>query len=171
MIKPLFNPYNNPDPAAIRRVMAPIAKPHSCPYCKSPVELTDNSVVYHGRIYGDWPYIYICVNRDCRAYVGLHPGTDIPLGTLADAPLRQARKTLKGVFNRIWQDKHKNRTDAYWWLARKMGIKNHIQECHIAMFDIDQCVLAQKICTDFLTAPKGKIYTSTKKAHNEPSTN
>jgi hypothetical protein len=154
------NPFNNPDPAAIRRVIAPIPKPHSCPYCQSRVELLGNKAVY-GRAYGDWPYVYVCANLKCRAYVGLHPRTDIPLGTLANAELRQARKTLKGIFNRIWQDKHKNRTDAYWWLARKMGIKNHVQDCHIALFNVEQCQEAQRHCTEFLTAPKGKSYVNT----------
>ena len=44
-----------------------------CPYCGKPTEFVDSSVIY-GRSYG---MIYLC--RDCRAYVGVHKGTDLSL--------------------------------------------------------------------------------------------
>jgi len=156
-----WNPWNNPNPAAIRRVPYPTAKPHSCPYCQSPVELVNNAVVYNKRSFGDWPYLYICSNRQkCDAYVGLHPETDIPLGTLANKETRDARLAVKGVFNRIWQDKHMSRSEAYRFLAKRMQISDRDakRDCHIALFDVAQCRKAQSICTDYLTKPKGRNY-------------
>lgn len=57
-----------------------------CPYCGKPTEFVDSSVIY-GRSYG---MIYLC--RDCRAYVGVHKGTNQALGRLANAELRDAKK-------------------------------------------------------------------------------
>ena len=57
-----------------------------CPYCGKPTEYVDSSIIY-GRSYG---MIYLC--RDCRAYVGVHKGTDQALGRLANAELREAKK-------------------------------------------------------------------------------
>lgn len=48
-----------------------------CDYCGGPTEYVDSSVIY-GRSYG---MIYLC--RPCRAYVGVHRGTNKPLGRLA----------------------------------------------------------------------------------------
>lgn len=72
------------------------------------------------------------------AYVGLHPFTAIPLGTLADEPTREARKRAKAAFNPIWQSGAMTRTDAYIWLAQQLGIENH-EECHIGWFDVATC--------------------------------
>ena len=50
-----------------------------CPYCGRQAEYVDSKVIY-GRSYG---MAYLC--RNCDAYVGVHRGTDEPLGRLADA--------------------------------------------------------------------------------------
>ncbi|WP_082722488.1 zinc-finger-containing protein [Burkholderia mayonis] len=83
-----------------------------------------------------WPWTFLC--RTCRAYVRLHPFTHIPLGTLADAPTREARKRAKAEFNPIWQSGAMTRIAAYVWLAQRLGIENH-EECHIDRFDIETC--------------------------------
>lgn len=154
MIKPLaWNPWNNPNPEAIRRVTAPLVPPNSCPYCQSPVELVNNSVIY-GRPCGPWPYAYCCVS--CNASVSVHPETAIPAGTLADRKTASARRAAKGVFNRIWQDRHMSRTAAYHWLGQKLGIKDWRRDCHIGLFDAKTCDKVQKVCATYLTAPRGK---------------
>lgn len=66
-----------------------------CPYCGKPTEYVDSSVIY-GRSYG---MIYLC--RDCRAYVGVHKGTDQALGRLANAELRKAKKEAHFYFDQI----------------------------------------------------------------------
>lgn len=66
-----------------------------CPYCGKPTEYVDSSIIY-GRSYG---MIYLC--RECRAYVGVHKGTDQALGRLANAELREAKKETHFYFDQI----------------------------------------------------------------------
>ena len=86
-----------PLPHVSRRALANVRDalpiPKHCPHCGEDVALVENSVIYNGKTYGKWPYIYRCA--PCDAYVGLHPHTDIPLGTLAKKPLRKARIAAK----------------------------------------------------------------------------
>lgn len=128
---------------ALKRVKNPLPAPESCRYCgpKTPVFLAHHEEVY-GRAYGEWPYLYLCEN--CGAYVGLHPFTDIPLGTLADADLRQARKANKAKFINLQRAKSWSRSRAYKWLAGQMGIK--IEECHWGWFERRECEKAGQIC-------------------------
>lgn len=124
--------------ASLRRIANPLARPHKCPFCEGEVALDSNDVIYRGKRYGDWPYVYHCAG-ECDAYVGLHPNTDVPLGTLADRTTRDARKEAKDLFFK-WQDMadlRKNSTQAYIILAEAMGIE--VAVCHFAMFDADAC--------------------------------
>lgn len=128
---------------ALKRVKDPAPIPASCK-CGGAVHLVENSAIYGGRSYGDWPYAYLC--RGCKAYVGLHPQTDIPLGTPADKPTRMARQDCKAVFEPIWRNKIMTRTKAYAWLAKRLGIE--VSECHFGLFDIDQCFQAAAACAE-----------------------
>ncbi len=76
---------------------------------------------------------------------GMHPFTNIPLGTLADAPTRQARTRAKEVFNPIWQSQRMTRSEAYSWLAGQLGIAN-VEECHIGWFDVQTCQRVVVVC-------------------------
>lgn len=136
----------NPSRRAIARVSNPLPAPTSCPYCASAVELVNNSVIY-GRPFGEWPWAYLCENVKCGAYVGIHPFTAIPLGTLANKELRDARKRAKVAFNPIWQGKRAkmNRKEAYSWLADELGIRD-VGTCHIGWFDIDMCGRVVTVC-------------------------
>lgn len=132
---------------ALRRVKDWMAPPSSCPYCEGRVTLTTNNEVY-GRLCGDWPYVYLC--RVCDAYVGLHPDTDLPLGTLADRQLREARKRAKGLWQVISRARNWSRDQAYQWLAQAMGISR--RECHFGHFDLDRAQQALKVCEEALLA-------------------
>lgn len=123
-----------PSRSAIARVKNPLPAPTECQHCGGAVEIVNNSEIY-GRSYGDWPWAYLC--RGCRAYVGMHPFTDIPLGTLADEATREARKRAKAAFNPLWQDGGMKRTEAYAWLAGQLGIP--VGETHIGWFDVATC--------------------------------
>ena len=57
-----------------------------CDYCGRETEYVDSKVIY-GKSYGK---IYLC--RNCMAYVGVHKGTDKPLGRLANAELRNWKR-------------------------------------------------------------------------------
>lgn len=104
-----------------------------CPYCGSKAEYVDSSEIY-GKSYG---MVYLC--RPCDAYVGVHDGTDTPLGRLANRDLRRWRNRAHAAFDPLWQKGpyRRRRNDAYAWLAGKMGLTK--EETHIAMFDVEQC--------------------------------
>lgn len=131
----------NPSRKAIARVKNPLPVPAECRFCKSSVQIATHREVY-GRDYSDWPYIYLC--DSCGACVGMHPFTNIPLGTLADKATREARKNSKKPFEILWRKGNMTRTEAYTWLADQLGIA--ADECHFGWFDISQCEQAEQIC-------------------------
>ncbi len=135
MEKPPVTPWN-PSRRATARVKNPLPVPTICPHCGAACAIVSNAEVYAGREYGEWPWCILC--SGCRAYVGLHPFTGIPLGTLATEPMREARKRAKAVFNPLWESGGMTRTEAYTRLAKAMGIAN-VDECHIGWFNVDQC--------------------------------
>lgn len=110
-----------------------------CPYCGRQAVYVDSKVVY-GRSYG---MIYLC--RPCKAYVGVHKGTDIPLGRLANAELRCWKRAAHAAFDPLWKyGRFKGyRRVAYGWLAKEMDLP--LAKTHIGMFDVDQCKQAIRI--------------------------
>jgi hypothetical protein len=127
----------NPSRTATARVTNPLPAPTECPNCGSAVKLVSNAAIY-GREYGEWAWAYKCDSVDCDSYVGLHPFTSIPLGTLANPATREARKRAKAAFNPLWEGRRMKRREAYAWLAKALGISN-VGECHIGWFDIAMC--------------------------------
>lgn len=120
-------------------------KPQVCPFCRSSVSLVDSVKVYH-RSYG---FIYLCDRYPrCDALVSCHPGSNKPLGTLADRELRQWRSLAHRQFDPLWQSGiFTSRQAAYKWLARAMGLPPALT--HIAMFDIRQCQRAIAVVKQF----------------------
>lgn len=128
--------------AALKRVRDRLEPPTTCHMCNNPVRLARNRVIYNGQDYGDWPFVYYCTG--CDAYVGLHPNTDLPLGTLADRETRKERKKAKANFNRMMHRIcYGNRTQAYDLLAREMRIDRRL--CHFGFFDQSQAAIAKRI--------------------------
>lgn len=75
------------------------------------------------RIYPHRPDLYakrffLC---ECGAYVGCHPGTELPLGYPAGPETRVARSAAHAAFDPIWRGRQMSRRDAYAWLAERMG--------------------------------------------------
>ena len=108
-----------------------------CDYCGRRAEFVDSKIVY-GKSYGK---IHLC--RHCNAHVGVHKGTDIPLGRLADAELRHWKKTAHAEFDPLWQRGMFKRNEAYAWLAARMNLP--VEKTHIGMFDVEQCKRAINI--------------------------
>jgi len=73
------------------------------------------------------------------AYVGVHKGSDKPLGRLANSELRNWKKAAHAAFDPLWKygPYRGRRNEAYRWLSEKMGTP--IEFTHIGMFDVDQC--------------------------------
>lgn len=134
--------------SAVRRVKNVLPRPEKCRYCAGPIELVNNATIY-GRSYGVWPYAYLC--QACDAYVGLHPHTDIPLGTLANRELREARKKNKRYFLALIDDgEFPDRKVAYAWLATQLKLP--VEACHWGWFEQELCERAGAICKARLEA-------------------
>lgn len=142
----------NPSRKAIARVENPLPIPTCCPYCQAPVVIKGHAEIYNGRAYGEWPWVYGC--SACDARVGMHPFTNLPLGTLANEQLRKAREQHKKPFEAIWREKHLSRKDAYRWLAEQLGITT--AECHFGLFDQERCALAGTVCQSHLVVLRTK---------------
>lgn len=108
-----------------------------CDYCGKRAHFVDSTIVY-GRSYG---MIYYC--PDCKAWVGVHKGTDVPLGRLADAELRKAKIAAHAAFDVIWR-RRTTRKKAYKWLSERMGLP--VEKTHIGMFDVAQCKRVIALC-------------------------
>ncbi len=130
---------------ALKRVKDYMAPPTECRYCGSPVNIITHDQLY-GRTYSNWPYLYQC--SCCDSYVGMHPETDLPLGTLADKLLRESRKVAKNMFTLLLKLTMTSRNDGYTWLAARMAIDKSI--CHFGWFEPEQCAQVLRICRDAL---------------------
>lgn len=114
--------------------------PTECPYCGSSVILTSNTTIY-GKPYGNGK-CYKCTG--CDAYVGVHTGTNIPLGRLANKELRELKKECHALFDKAWRDnKTLNRRSAYKCLAKMLEIP--VGKCHFGWFDKVLLCEAKKI--------------------------
>lgn len=115
-----------------------------CPYCHKPSVLVGGMVIYPHRPDLDNKQFYLC--KPCFAYVGCHPGTAKPLGRLANAELRQAKKVAHALFDPLWHGNPKSRSNAYKWLAKALGIPE--SECHIGMMDAGRCNAVVAACRE-----------------------
>lgn len=110
----------------------------TCPYCNKVAEFISTKEFY-GKDYGT--NIYLC--RPCDAYVGTHGKGKKPLGTMANNRLRNLRKMAHNRFDPLWRKRKMSRGNAYKWLSEQMNIP--VKECHIGMFNEEQCLQVVKI--------------------------
>lgn len=106
-----------------------------CDYCGENAEKVSGKEIYPHRPDLFHKVFYRC--EPCDAYVGCHPGGDNPLGRLANSELRAAKMRAHRWFDPIWRNGSMTRKEAYKSLSEHMGIP--AAECHIGMFDIEQC--------------------------------
>ena len=130
--------------------------PTKCIHCGGDVVYTSNSEIY-GKEYGNGK-CYLCIT--CRSYVGVHDGTDIPLGILATEELRELKKKAHNLFDPIWKSKKKYRWQCYQQLALKLEIPH--EECHFGWFDKDRLLkaidLLEQGLFDIVEKPKFPVY-------------
>jgi len=120
-----------------------------CPHCGAVAIIRPASEIYDDPRRKD--ELYVCKNYPaCKSYVGMHAGTRIPLGTLANGDLRNLRIKAHRRFDRIWQSGIMSRNAAYRWMADSFGLT--ADDAHIGKFGeyrcqqlIEQCdrILAQ----------------------------
>ncbi|GAA0567720.1 zinc-finger-containing protein [Halomonas salifodinae] len=126
-----------------------------CPYCGQFSRKVGGDAIYPHRPDLYHKTFYQCA--PCDAHVGTHPGTDKPLGRLANAELREWKQRTHAAFDPIWKDRYLRKSAAdpdykkgmarggrYKRLAELMGIDK--EDCHIGMFDVAACQLAIQIC-------------------------
>lgn len=119
-----------------------------CRYCQKRAKRVTGEAVYPHRPDLADMILYRC--DPCDAHVGCHPGTDIPLGELANGHLRYLRRQAHSAFDPIWRTGEKGRRDAYRWLAEQLGIPFGV--CHIGQFDIDMCKRVIAVCRERVEA-------------------
>ena len=104
-----------------------------CPYCNSPAEFHEDSIFIYGKDYGA---VYACCKYPaCDSYIGVHKGTQIPLGRLANKELRQARIKAHQIIDKYWQDNKMSRNAVYKILSKMFGKK----EVHIGELKLPSC--------------------------------
>ena len=82
--------------------------------------------------------VYVCSHYpSCNSYVGVHPGTKIPKGTLANRELRQKRIQAHRIFDQIWQQGILSKPEAYRWVADKFCLTD--KQAHIGQFSNYMC--------------------------------
>ena len=113
-----------------------------CHYDATPLDLVTGDVIYPYRPDLRGKHFYRCPT--CGAYVGCHPGTTTPLGSVASAALRDARGRAHHAFDPLWKSGYLSRHGAYRWLADQLGVPRG--ECHIGMFDEAQCARVVSVC-------------------------
>lgn len=117
-----------------------------CDYCGKPAHLVTGKKIYPHR--KDLYSLQFWECEPCGAYVGVHKhSASVPLGRLANEELRQAKKKAHSYFDPTWKDGSRSRSDAYAWLAAKLGIRT--RDCHIGMFDLDTCHRVVDVCNEY----------------------
>jgi len=109
-----------------------------CPYCKQKPEYIDSIAIY-GTSYG---MVYYC--KKCDAYCGVHKGTDISLGRLANKELREWKRKAHDAFDPLYKSNYMTRHEAYSWLSQKLNLPRDYT--HIGMFGVDTCKKVVELC-------------------------
>lgn len=79
--------------------------------------------------------------HDCqrKANVGFHRHRAEP-----GSPLARARMAAHDAFDPLWKEGHMTRSEAYAWLAEKLGIRK--SDCHMVNFDQATCQQVYNLC-------------------------
>lgn len=120
-----------------------------CPYCGAKAQLRPASVV---RPQADpEEAVYVCARYPaCDAYVAAHRTSRLPMGTLADRPLRRIRREAHISLNRLWESGLMTKKEAYRWLQVQLGLPE--SETHIARFSEFRCRQVITLCNQFTGA-------------------
>ena len=107
-----------------------------CPYCGSPAVLRDASYVYGNNAFEG--KIYVCSHYPaCDSYVGVHQGTSLPKGSLANRTLRKKRIQAHQIFDQLWRKGIFSREEAYRWIGDKFCLQT--RQAHIGNFSNYMC--------------------------------
>lgn len=130
-----------------------------CPYCGSTVELRSADGIYKEN--KNQTMLYVCRNYPaCDAYGRVHPGTRVPLGTMANGKLRALREAAHTYFDRLHTSGIMTKEEAYYWLANL--IQAPLGQAHIGFLGEYYCKRVMEESMKLLNSPrfkkrKGKI--------------
>lgn len=124
--------------------------PLTCPSCERDAVLVGGHVVYPHRPDLQPKKFWACL--DCSTWVGCHPGTTEPLGTLAGSELRALRWRAHEKFDRLWRSGLFKRAKAYAWLSGRLGLQ--VKDTHIGSFDAETCRRVIELATSKLAKEK-----------------
>lgn len=107
-----------------------------CPYCGSTAILRDASYVYGSNAFDG--KVYVCSHYPaCDSYVGVHQGTSLPKGSLANRTLRKKRIQAHQIFDQLWRQGIFSRQEAYRWIADRFCLQT--RQAHIGNFSDYMC--------------------------------
>lgn len=122
-----------------------------CPYCGRRAVLRPAEYIYGNKNLVPGSRLYVCSNYpECSAYVGVHQGTLLPKGHLADGELRHLRILAHRSLDQLWKSGLMSRDEAYDWLARQLVLEP--DEAHIGNFSNYYCNQTIEECERFLAA-------------------
>lgn len=120
-----------------------------CPYCGSQAYLQPAKVVYGDRTRDPAAKVYVCARYPaCDSYVSAYRATLLPMGTLANRPLRRKRIMAHDALDRLCAAGYMTKTEAYHWLQVQMGLPE--SEAHIAKFSELRCQQVFDLCEQFM---------------------
>lgn len=109
-----------------------------CPYCGAHVIYRSADGIYRDN--QNHTMLYVCSRYpECDAYVRVHAGTKIPVGSLANPELRKLRRLAHQQFNRLYESGYMSKRDAYQWLADLIDAP--MSEAHIGHMGEYYCKL------------------------------
>lgn len=136
----------------LKKIKYRLAKPETCHLCQSPVRLVHNREIFNEEA-GDWPYAYMCTK--CKAYVGLHRRTDVPLGTLATPKTHELRSHIKYLVNRLFRPASgEPLSKMYADFSNLVNIPSH--RCHVDFFDEETCKSVLKTLNEALKTTESR---------------
>ena len=109
-----------------------------CPYCGSTVIFRSADGIYRNN--DKKTMLYVCSKYpECDAYVRVHYGTNIPVGSIANKNLRTLRRTAHNYFNQLYITGLMSKQQAYQWLADLISAP--LSEAHIGFLNEYYCKL------------------------------
>lgn len=118
-----------------------------CPYCGSTAVLRKAEYVY-GKDTNE-EHLYVCSRYPtCNSYVGVHSGTLIPKGSLANGDLRHKRIEAHKVFSQIWLKGIMSKKQAYRWMRYVFGLSS--EQAHIGNYSLYYCEALIRACQEVL---------------------
>lgn len=124
-----------------------------CPYCGGTVVFRSADGIYRDN--SNETMLYVCSHYpECDAYVRVHAGTKIPMGTMADHNLRTLRIATHKQFDKLHTSGIMTRQEAYMWLANIISAP--LSQAHIGYLGEYYCNLVLQASNRLLKA-KQKI--------------